>query len=483
MAFEPWTSSSGLLVLWVLSSIVFFYAPSVLWMQPRASSPFVELYYSTASAVLSQDPASVADGDASPVTLAQLVKRKVRAFSPEAGFNGVWWLPSGHAQTIYCSVGDFSKVDPIAYERKLLQLIDGGIIAIDVTPPLADQPAHSGERVLLVAHGLTGGSHESYVRAALTRLTASEKSGGLGFRAVVVNYRGCNGCPVRTPKLYHAGSSDDIRPVALWVCRTFPDCSMYGIGFSLGANIMTKYAGEEGEDCPLSGMVVLANVWDFVKGSHHIERGTLANRLLYQNVLGGALRALLQLHQDVFLSAPSPPLSRELLARIFRKWIVSLREYDEMVTAPLYGFKDAADYYYSISSSRFVERIRIPCLAINSLDDPIVGKSNLPLSQVSRSPWVVLAATRSGGHMGWFARSDTGERGVLERWYVRPLEQFFAALLEHGLRKRPVPEIDIDGEGFLRQRGRPAVEFIEIVPGAADTVVSGTKESRLFSGW
>lgn len=146
---------------------------------------------------------------------------------------------------------------------------------------------------------------------------------------------------------------------------------------------MTKYIGEEGEQCPMVAMVSLANVWDFVRGSHHIEKGTLINRLVYQNVLGGALRSLLHLHRHVFLSSPSSPLPKSLLEKLFGMKTVSLRQYDEMVTAPLYGFKDAADYYYQISSSGVIDKIRIPVLGINSLDDPIVGIGNLPFTQVS----------------------------------------------------------------------------------------------------
>lgn len=152
-------------------------------------------------------------------------------------------------------------------------------------------------------------------------------------------------------------------------------------GFSLGANILTRYVGEEGDACPLSCMVGLANVWDFVEGSYHIEHGTLANRLIYQNVLGGALRALLHSHKKAFL-LPESPLHPSTLRAVFNKRTISLREYDELVTAPLYGFADADDYYRSISSSAFISGIRIPCLGINSLDDPIVGERNLPIAQV-----------------------------------------------------------------------------------------------------
>lgn len=76
-------------------------------------------------------------------------------------------------------------------------------MALDVTPSLAAKPRKHLEPILLVTHGLTGGSHESYVRAALHKLTASTSAGGLSLRAVVMNLRGCNRSPVTSAMLYH----------------------------------------------------------------------------------------------------------------------------------------------------------------------------------------------------------------------------------------------------------------------------------------
>jgi len=253
-----------------------------------------------------------------------------------------------------------------------------------------------------------------------------------------------------------------------------------GIGFSLGANILTKYVGEEGKACPLSAMVGLANVWDFVEGSVHIERGTLMNRLIYQNVLGGALRALLRLHADAF-SQPDSPLPASLLRTVFRKWTISLRQYDEMVTAPLYGFADASEYYRAISSSPFISGICIPCLCINSLDDPIVGTRNLPVLQIAKTPWVVLATTRGGGHMGWFERHPGS--GELRRWYVEPVRQFLDAMLDCSLEIKAKPETFLDHDGFWTEKGGRTKTGFKEVGGGTQTVISGTEESKLFSGW
>ncbi|KAI1792371.1 AB-hydrolase YheT [Ganoderma leucocontextum] len=413
------------------------------------------------------------------LSLAQFVKDKVPALGPTSKFHGVWWLPGGDAQTAYCSLGDFSKADPIVYERKFLELPDGGVVAVDITPSFTTDAVQDSENVLIVAHGLTGGSHEAYVRAVLAKVTLDRQSGGLGFRAVVLNFRGCNGSPVVTPRLYHAGSSDDIRHVVLWISTTFPGCRMYGLGFSLGANILAKYAGEEGEQCPLQGLVTLANPWNFLEGSHYLP-STFLGRYIYRFTLGGALRALLRLHRRPFLKALELPVSRTVLEDVFQRRNITLRQYDELITAPMYGFASAYDYYSKISSSRLVPELRIPCLSINSIDDPITGVRSLPIDQVPHSPYLVLAVTKTGGHLGWFERTEDGRVG---RWYVEPVEQFLAALVEYGLPERQKPGVVRLGADLVRQAGRDEVGYKELSPEEFELVVSGTEESKLFTGW
>ncbi|KAL1939435.1 hypothetical protein VTO73DRAFT_9991 [Trametes versicolor] len=440
--------------------------------------PFVTLNASD-SAVLPRN--SERRGAESELPFAKLIRDKVPALAPDATFNGVWWLPGGDAQTMYCSVGDFSKVDPVVYERKFLQLPDKGIIAVDISPPLSSVPISPRENVLLVAHGLTGGSHEPYVRAVLARATPGAGAGGLGTRAVVLNFRGCNGSPVVTPRLYHAGSSDDVRHVVLWICHTFPECRIFGIGFSLGANILAKYAGEEGARCPLQALITLANPWDFVAGSHHLP-GTFLGRHVYRWVLGDALRRLLRMHGKVLLDAAADlPVARGVLEDVFTRRSITLREYDVLVNAPLYGFENVYDYYSRISSVKVAGDICVPYLSINSADDPITGTGELRRREIHDNPWIALAVTRTGGHLGWF---EYGPDGGITRWYVKPVLQFLEALIEYDLADRPKPRgVTVDGTDFVRDPERDDVGFRVLSQEQSELVVSGVEVSKLFSGW
>jgi predicted alpha/beta-fold hydrolase len=78
----------------------------------------------------------------------------------------------------------------------------------------------------------------------------------------------------------------------------------------------------------------------------------------------------------------------------------SLREFDDVFTAPVHGFRDAADYYARGSAKPRLNEIRIPALVVNALNDPFIPAACLPRpDQVG--PCVTLWQPAHGGHVGF----------------------------------------------------------------------------------
>ncbi len=165
---------------------------------------------------------------------------------------------------------------------KLLEVPDGGVVAIDITPPLSEAPVDD-RPILVCMHGLTGGSHESvrslnflqrclglrlcclqYIRSVLSVLTTPKEQGGHGWRGIVVTSRGCSNAPLRTPKLYHCGATYDLKTAMLYIANMFPDAPVYGIGFSLGAGMLTRYLGTEGEGSQMKAGIAVGAPWDLM---------------------------------------------------------------------------------------------------------------------------------------------------------------------------------------------------------------------------
>ncbi|KAA1077204.1 hypothetical protein PGTUg99_006307 [Puccinia graminis f. sp. tritici] len=311
---------------------------------------------------------------------------------PRAYFSPTPWLFSGHLQTIYSAFGNFTKIDQVEYERRIIRVPDGGQIALDFTPPNRFSNQNDPTPTLVVLHGLTGGSHESYVRSVVAPLTQK-----FGWRAVVANFRGCAGAQLTSQKLYNAGATEDIRLIIQYLTTILcPLTPLHAIGFSLGANVLAKYLGEEADRTLIRSAVVVGNPWDLYSGHCFLESSFLGR--IYSRALASNLRALMTRHLKVF-KARSSPIDVHAL---FSNPCQSLYEFDSIVTRALGRFGSTEAYYKSQSSTLVVESVRVPLLSINALDDPIVTPDAVPVESVLENPYLVVLITKHGGHLGWF---------------------------------------------------------------------------------
>ncbi|KAG8726417.1 hypothetical protein FRC12_023415, partial [Ceratobasidium sp. 428] len=354
----------------------------------------------------------------------------------------------GDLQTIFCSAGNFENVDQIQYERKLVRVPDGGTLALDFAAPNATETSP----IAVILHGLTGGSHEHYIRALIAELTSLTA----GFRAVVVNARGCAGTPVTSSQLYHGGTTDDLRCALLYIRTCFPLATLVGVGFSVGANMLAKYLGEEGSGSALAAGVCLANVWDFAAGIDHMEQGSFMQRYVYNNVLGSAQQALYR----SAAYALEDVAQRWRLTEVFKAPFCGMRWIDDRVASQMAGCKDAKEYYERNSSSGFLSGVCVPLLGLNACDDPIAAKT-IPYQAACANQHFVLATTEGGGHLGWFTRQN----GQLKRWYTRPVTEFLSAITATATTGAAIMATTLDRDGMLREAGRPGIGCREISSG------------------
>jgi predicted alpha/beta-fold hydrolase len=113
--------------------------------------------------------------------------------------------------------------------------------------------------------------------------------------------------------------------------------------------------------------------------------------------------------------------------------------FDDAITAPLAGFRDAADYYERSSSSRFLEGVGVSTLLIHAQDDPFLPARAIPVDPVRNNPKLTLSHSRRGGHVGFVAGSPW--RPVF--WADAYAARFLAAALSS------------DTESIARVRPRP----------------------------
>ncbi len=206
-----------------------------------------------------------------------------------------------------------------------------------------------------------------------------------------MNFRSCSGVPNRTPRLYHSGDSQELNWVISELCKRDPGAPILPVGVSLGGNVLLKWLGERGEDAPdeVRAAVAISTPFDLAAAAEKMSRG--AGRLYSYHFLRSLKAKALRKAREY------PEMLDAVRIRGARNW----RQYDDVVTAPLHGFRDADDYWTRCSSIRFLERIRRPTLLISARDDPFVPASSLPREQVENSKWLWAEFSRRGGHAGF----------------------------------------------------------------------------------
>ncbi|KAI0344177.1 AB-hydrolase YheT [Trametopsis cervina] len=450
-----------------------------LFYSPAVASVTVRAGYTDGSA------GSEATKEQEKVSLRDLVER--RCPSLHNTFVPAWWLPNGHMQTGYCVIGDFSRVDKVEYERTLIRTVDGGTLGLDFTPSHSAPHLHEDTPIVVVLHGLTGGSHESYVRAILSPACTPTEKGGLGYRGVVVNSRGCAGVPVTSPQLYSAGHTDDIRTALLYISQLYPKAPLLGIGFSLGANILTRYLGEEGERSRIMAGCAISCPWDLSANGRRLEKSWWRRRV-YSRAMATNLKAILRRHLTAFEADPSLPVN-EYIPRILAEEHTTLYDFDNAITrfiggaAPHFPFPRADDYYAWASSHHILTDIRVPHLCLNARDDPIVGV--LPVERDddvgALGPWIVFGRTRRGGHLGWF--EEGSKPGHPKRWFHRPTLEWLKAMGDVVVPpERHLPGVE-EVDGYMREVGSDANGKIgyKVVEGGGH-VVGVEGEGGILSG-
>ena len=297
---------------------------------------------------------------------------------PNSSYVPPKWFTSGHAQTVFPTLA--RCVRGVRYTRERLELKDHDFLDLDWS--LAGNTR--SRRVVIISHGLEGDSNRVYVTGMVRAMNRS------GWDAVAWNFRGCSGVPNRIFRLYHSGLSEDLDAVVHHVRKWYDVVVL--VGFSLGGNLTLKYLGELGEDAPPRGVrggAVFSVPCDLGASSDRIA--SPENRFYMR-------RFLQDLRGKILMKAAQYP--EKISVNGFDR-IRTFREFDDRYTAPMHGFRDAADYYEQCSSGPWVSRIRVPTLLVNALDDPFLTQDCSPVEAARLSSDFHLELPNQGGHVGF----------------------------------------------------------------------------------
>ncbi|HKS80667.1 MAG TPA: alpha/beta fold hydrolase [Candidatus Acidoferrales bacterium] len=259
----------------------------------------------------------------------------------------------------------------------------------------SDRGAHPA---LVLLHGLEGSSQSGYM------LGTAEKAYAAGFDVVRLNQRNCGGTEKLSPTLYHSGLSCDIRAVIRELIERDEFPEMFAAGFSMGGNLVLKMAGELGDGAPsqLRGFVAVAPAMDLAACAAALEA---PRNFIYETRFVRGLKERLKQKARLFPQIYGVNGHLKSLSRVH-----TVREFDDVITAPFSGFRDASDYYARSSANQLLGKIARPALILTAQDDPVVPFSTFAAREIRENPIITLIAPRYGGHCGFISREDGDER-------------------------------------------------------------------------
>lgn len=251
------------------------------------------------------------------------------------------------------------------------------------------QPDRTARPTLLALHGLEGSVESHYMRGL------AREAWTRGWNAVLLNQRNCGGTEHLTPSLYHSGLTADpfevVRQLAAEGLRDFGV-----VGYSLGGNLALRMAGELATDprragSPIRAVAAVSPTMDLDLCVAAIERPSNA---LYQWNFMRNLRARMRRKAALWPGAYDvAPLDR----------LRTIRQFDDVYTAPRAGFGTAANYYYQASAIRLIDRVTLPTLIVGSEDDPFEPPEQFRRPEVTGNPNVRVLLSPHGGHCGFMS--------------------------------------------------------------------------------
>jgi uncharacterized protein len=274
----------------------------------------------------------------------------------------------------------FTKRQPLIRQR--LELEDQDFIDVDWAM------CPSPKAIVVILPGLTGNSDEHYVQKVLAHFRKQQ------CISAVLNHRGNSGESNRLASSYHSGKTDDLCSVLAMVKARFPGTPIYGIGFSIGGNILLKYLGESQKDNLFDKCVAVSVPFKLDECADRMRQGL--TQLYQRYLLGNMKRSILKKHRrGIDIANIDKIMSSETFWQI-----------DDHYTAHVHGFDGVNDYYHHSSSHPCLKDITCPTVLLHAKDDPFVPEASVPDPNKLQSS-VTLKLLPYGGHVGFWGISPS----------------------------------------------------------------------------
>lgn len=305
----------------------------------------------------------------------------------DSTFKPAWWLTNPHAQTVFPKLT--RRITSPIDKTERFELPDGDFIdlAWGINGLSNDTP------LVIFLHGLGGGMNSQYIAGFFHAVNR------MGWRAVLMHFRGASQEPNRLMRVYHSGDTADLDRFLKELAEREPHTKKALVGVSLGGNALLKWLGEQESQSRVAAAVAVSVPFQLALAADRINRG--ASRI-YQAYLLQRMRMMVSRKLKQYPSSVETFPSLMELEKFRCFWT-----FDDHVTAPLHGFPHVHAYYREASCRQYLPRIATPTLIIHALDDPFMPPEVLP-DDNELTACTLLEVSRKGGHVGFISGAVPG---------------------------------------------------------------------------
>ncbi|MFI5389862.1 MAG: YheT family hydrolase [Bacteriovoracales bacterium] len=289
------------------------------------------------------------------------------------------FLANGHLQTIYPFL--FRRIKGVTYKRERIATPDEDFLDLDWSK------LQSSDSLLILSHGLEGSSKRNYI-LGMVKLFNQNKIDCLAW-----NYRSCSGDMNKKKIFYHHGMIEDLETVIQHVLALKKYKKIFLVGFSLGGNITCNYLGKKGKNLPqeIKGASVFSTPFDLFSATKFFHKRKFNKVYIYRFLR--SLKKKIMMRDELLV---------DLKLNEFKiRKIKDFHQWDELITAPLHGFKNKNEYYKKSCSKTILGKIKIPTLLVNAKNDPFLGPGCFPIQEALENPNIFLEIPEGGGHCGF----------------------------------------------------------------------------------
>ncbi len=320
---------------------------------------------------------------------------------PCESFEPAQLLANRHIQTIYPVF--FRHHKPYSGITERCETPDGDFLDLVLSNNFYRKESQNFPIIFLL-HGLGGDIRSQYASAMMDLMERKN------YRGVFIHYRGCSGEANRKPISYNGAFIQDFEFVIKTFHKKNKSAITFAVGYSIGGSILLNYLIHRPQNS-LRATVGISVPYNLSSASRSIGKAFFG---VYEKHLLRSLKKSTKRKMDAGILPDKPSL-----ASIHTLW-----DFDDAFTAPIHGYRDAADYYEKASSGSHLHSIKTPLLLIHARDDPFMLPTDAPAPESLHGNTLTMISPR-GGHVGFVGKKANGSRFWMEECIFDYFQNFY----------------------------------------------------------